>query len=89
MSSLIEEHGIKLIEDLFDLLLISKTHESEDWRAFALRHDLIKQTTKTVRSSIAKYEGNYHVILRNGRNERVFSAFIDSEQFTKIMEELK
>lgn len=46
MHKLIKEHGKEVMKEIIDYVMIEG--QRKDWREFALRHDFIKKTTKTV-----------------------------------------
>jgi hypothetical protein len=72
-------YGIQAVNELLDYVLIGG---SVDWRLFAIKHGIIKQSTKTVRksSNSNRYTNTECFYLINGRNQYVFQLHYTNEQ---------
>lgn len=59
----IEKHGLEFFNELLDIAIITNFKLPRDfWYGFALRHKLIKRTTKVIRPTCVKSDNYFYYV---------------------------
>lgn len=77
-----QTYGIQAVNEILDYLLIGG---NVDWRLYAIKHGIIKQSTKTLRKGgYVNYNKSTFVNFFNGRNQQVFSLNYNDAQLAEF-----
>lgn len=77
-----ETYGIQAVNEFLDYELIGG---NVDWRLFAIKHGIIKQSTKTLtHHSYIGYDKKRHITLNNGRNQYILTLRFNDEELAQF-----